>query len=68
MSDDLARTQAVLAQADREIDKAKPMPPQLAAELDSHKRRDPYFDPEMDRSQMSKQLRRWFDKLADHEA
>jgi hypothetical protein len=40
--------------------KTKPMPAHLAAELERHKRRDPYFDPAMDRSQMSKELRRWF--------
>ena len=38
----------------------KPMPASLAAELKRHKRRDPDFDPEHDRSQMSKELRRWF--------
>ncbi len=38
----------------------KPMPAHLAAELERHKRRDPDFDPAHDRSQMSKELRRWF--------
>ena len=38
----------------------KPMPASLAAELERHKRRDPDFDPVRDRSQMSKELRRWF--------
>ena len=36
------------------------MPASLAAELERHKRRDPDFDPGHDRSQMSKELRRWF--------
>jgi hypothetical protein len=40
--------------------KTKPMPAHLAAELERHKRRDPYFDPMNDRSQMSKELRKWF--------
>lgn len=38
----------------------KPMPVHLQRELDAHRRRDPLFDPKQDRSQMSKQLRKWF--------
>jgi hypothetical protein len=36
------------------------MPLRLERELAAHLRRDPDFDPEMDASQMSKELRRWF--------
>ena len=39
-----------------------PLPPDLQAELDRHRRRDPDFDPIMDASQMSKRLRRWFER------
>ena len=41
---------------------SKPMPAHLERELDTHKRRDPLFDPKMDASQMSKELRRWFER------
>jgi hypothetical protein len=41
---------------------AKPIPVHLQRELDAHKRRDPLFDPHMDRSQMSKELQRYFEK------
>ena len=41
---------------------SKPMPAHLARELAAHKRRDPLFDPAMDASQMTKDLRRWFEK------
>jgi hypothetical protein len=40
--------------------KTKPMPAHLARELEGHKRRNPDFAPDLDRSQMSKELRRWF--------
>jgi hypothetical protein len=40
--------------------RTKPMPPHLAQELERHKRRNPDFAPDLDRSQMSKELRRWF--------
>jgi hypothetical protein len=40
------------------------MPAHLERELAAHKRRDPLFDPKMDASQMSKELRRWFEKSA----
>ena len=39
-----------------------PMPAHLQRELDAHRRRDPDFDPRMDASQMSKELRKWFEK------
>lgn len=42
--------------------KANPMPEQLQAELGRLKARDPLFDPKNDRTQMSKQLQRWFEK------
>jgi hypothetical protein len=45
--------------------KTKPMPAHLSAELERHKRRDPYFDPANDRSQMSKELRKWFSRAVD---
>ena len=38
----------------------KPMPAHLERELAAHKRRDPLFDPRHDASQMSKELRKWF--------
>jgi hypothetical protein len=41
---------------------SKPMPAHLQREWDAHRRRDPVFDPHMDRSQMSKELRKWFDR------
>ena len=41
---------------------SKPMPAHLERELAAHRRRDPLFDPAMDASQMSKELRRWFEK------
>jgi hypothetical protein len=41
---------------------SKPMPPHLERELAAHKRRDPLFDPKMDASQLSKELRRWFER------
>jgi hypothetical protein len=41
---------------------AKPMPFHLQKELDNHRRRDPLFDPRMDRSQMSKELQKYFDR------
>ena len=44
--------------------KTKPMPAHLERELAAHKRRDPLFDPNMDASQMSRELRRWFEKAA----
>jgi hypothetical protein len=40
----------------------KPVPAHLQRELDAHKRRDPLFDPSRDRSQMSRELQRWFDR------
>jgi hypothetical protein len=40
--------------------KTKPMPAHLVRELERHKRRNPDFEPDLDRSQMSKELRRWF--------
>ncbi len=40
---------------------SKPMPAHLERELAAHRRRDPLFDPAMDASQMSKELRRWFE-------
>ena len=43
-------------------DNSKPMPVHLERELAAHKRRDPLFDPAMDASQMTKELRRWFEK------
>ena len=43
---------------------AKPMPPHLERELAAHRRRDPLFDPRHDASQLSKELRKWFDKAA----
>jgi hypothetical protein len=43
-------------------DNSKPMPAHLERELAAHKRRDPLFDPAMDASQMTKDLRRWFEK------
>jgi hypothetical protein len=42
----------------------KPMPLHLQRELDSHRRRDPLFDPKMDRSQMSRELQKWFSRHA----
>jgi hypothetical protein len=41
------------------------MPAHLERELAAHKRRDPLFDPKMDASQMSKELRRWFERNAE---
>jgi hypothetical protein len=41
----------------------KPMPAHLERELAAHRRRDPLFDPRMDASQMSKELRKWFQTL-----
>ena len=38
----------------------KPMPSHLERELNAHKRRDPLFDPRLDASQMSKELRKWY--------
>lgn len=43
---------------------AKPMPAHLRRELDAHQRRDPFFNPSSDRSQMSKQLQKWFSRQA----
>jgi hypothetical protein len=43
---------------------SKPMPADLACELERHMRRDPLFDPKNDSSQMSRRLRKWFDKAA----
>jgi hypothetical protein len=42
--------------------KTNPMPDRLRSEWERHKRRDPLFDPHFDRSQMSNDLRKWFDK------
>jgi hypothetical protein len=39
------------------------MPTHLERELAAHRRRDPLFDPRMDASQMSKELRKWFQTL-----
>ena len=39
---------------------SKPMPQHLEREMMAHRRRDPLFDPKMDASQMSKELRKWF--------
>jgi hypothetical protein len=36
------------------------MPLHLEREMMAHRRRDPLFDPRMDASQMSKELRKWF--------
>ena len=44
------------------IRESKPMPIHLERELAAHKRRDPLFDPGMDASQLSKELRRWFER------
>jgi hypothetical protein len=41
---------------------AQPMPAHLERELAAHQRRDPLFDPSMDATQMSKELRRWFER------
>jgi hypothetical protein len=41
-------------------DGTKPMPAHLKRELDNHRRRDPLFDPQLDRSQMSKELQKFF--------
>jgi hypothetical protein len=43
---------------------SKPIPAHLERELLNHHRRNPGFDPQLDRSQMSKALRKWFDKAA----
>lgn len=40
---------------------SKPMPAHLEREWMQHRRRDPLFDPRMDASQMSKELRKWFE-------
>lgn len=40
----------------------KPIPAQLQRELDAHRRRDPLFDPHLDRSQLSKELQRYLDR------
>lgn len=53
---------SVPPRTEKQVVKAKPMPLYLEAELERHKRRDPLFDPKFDRSQMSKQLQRWFDE------
>jgi hypothetical protein len=45
------------------VNDSKPMPVHLERELAAHKRRDPLFDPIMDASQMSKELRRWFERF-----
>ena len=39
-----------------------PMPPDLKRELENHYRRYPDFDPALDASQMSKRLRKWFER------
>jgi hypothetical protein len=39
---------------------SKPMPEHLRRELEAHQRRNPAFDPELDRSQMSRQLQKFF--------
>ena len=44
--------------------KSKPIPADLAFELDRHMRRDPLFDPKNDASQMSKRLQKWFAQAA----
>ena len=44
--------------------KSKPIPADLALELDRHMRRDHLFDPKNDASQMSKRLRKWFEQAA----
>ena len=41
--------------------KTNPMPAHLEKELQSHKRRDPLFDPKNDASQMSRELRKWIE-------
>jgi hypothetical protein len=56
----MSRELAIPALPSRQNDKTKPMPVHLTAELERHRRRDPDFDPVKDRSQMSKELRRWF--------
>ena len=43
---------------------SKPMPAHLEREWLAHRRRDPLFDSEMDASQMSKELRKWFASAA----
>jgi hypothetical protein len=40
--------------------KTDPMPKHLQQEMEAHQRRDPLFDPVADRSQMSKELRKYF--------
>jgi hypothetical protein len=40
---------------------SKPIPVHLERELLNHHRRNPGFDPQLDRSQMSKELRKWFE-------
>ena len=44
---------------------SKPMAAHLERELAAHQRRDPLFDPKMDASQMSKDLRRWFERFGN---
>jgi hypothetical protein len=44
------------------VNNSKPMPVHLERELAAHRRRDPLFDPKMDASQMSKELRKWFER------
>lgn len=40
------------------------MPPELAAEWQRHRRRDPHFDAARNASQMSRRLRKWFERNA----
>jgi hypothetical protein len=56
----MSQALAIPALPSAQNDKTKPMPAHLTAELERHKRRDPDFDPVQDRSQMSKELQRWF--------
>lgn len=44
--------------------RTKPMPAHLERELAAHRRRDPLFDPAADRSQMSRELQRYYDTIA----
>jgi hypothetical protein len=60
----LARSLGSSAAAEPKNCDSNPMPVHLQRELDAHIRRDPLFNPRMDASQMSKELRKWFDRNA----
>ena len=51
---------AYFAQLEQKI-KTKPISADLETELQSHKRRDPLFNPWTDATHMSKELRKWFE-------